>query len=107
MNKAFRKKNIPIEDISIKVTWFNKLCFRVRRFIKLIKVAFHFPYMIKAVLTTKCPHCGHWLSFPIIREQNTRYQNDFSNYFCGCKYCREINDENWESIWEDYYRSVL
>lgn len=72
-----------------------------------IKVAFNRPYMIKAILTTRCPRCRRLFSFPTIEHQNTKYQDKYSNYFCGCKECVEENDRYWDEMWEDYYKSIL
>ena len=46
------------------------MSYRIKRFFKLFKVALHKPYMLKAILTTRCPQCGRWLSFPKIIEQS-------------------------------------
>ena len=81
--------------------------YKYKRFFKLCHVAFHKPYMLKATLTMRCPMCKRWFSFPKITEQNTRYENNYSNYFCGCKDCEEENDRYWDDMWKDYYSSLL
>ena len=55
----------------------------------------------------RCPHGGRWFSFPTISQQRTEYQDKYSNYFCGCKYCREENASYWNDMWEEYYSSRL
>ena len=75
--------------------------------IELFNVVCHKPYMIKAILSTRCPQCGRWFSFPTIQRQRTMYQDRYANYFCGCKYCHEKNDRYWDDVWEDYYSSRL
>ena len=77
------------------------------RIIELFKVAFYKPYMLRAILTARCPQCRRWFSFPIIRRQRTMYQDDYSNFFCGCKCCQEENDRYWDGMWEDYYSGRL
>ena len=84
---------------STKFTRYPKLYFNITRFIELFRVACHRPYMIKAILSTRCPQCGRWLSFPTIQGQRTMYQNRYANYFCGCKYCHEENDRYWDDMW--------
>ncbi len=106
MSKIPKNEEDFLEECrTIKLTWYQELCFRIREFIKLVKVAVHRPYMIKAILTTRCPYCERWLSFPTIQRQRTMYQDDYRNYFCGCKHCHEKNDAYWDDIWEDYYGS--
>ena len=100
-------KEFITKNYNIKFTWYQKGELNIIRFIELFKVACHRPYMIKAILSTRCPHCGRWFSFPIIRGQRTMYQNRYANYFCGCKYCHEENDRYWDEMWEDYYSSRL
>lgn len=95
------------EYTAIKFTWYQRLYLKIRRLFILVKVAFHRPYMIKAILTTRCPQCGRYFSFPKIREQNTRYHDKYSNYFCGCKDCEEENDKYWKDMWSSYWSSVL
>ena len=108
MSKIPKKEEDFLEEYTaIKFTWYQKMYFRIRRFFRLVKVAFHKPYMLKAILTTRCPQCGRWFSFPKIVEQNTRYHDEYSNYFCGCRYCEEENDRYWEDMWDDYYSKLL
>ena len=63
--------------------------------------------MIKAILINRCPECGRWFSLPVIESQRTMYQDKYSNYFCGCKECREENNRYWDEMWEDYYKNIL
>lgn len=51
------------------------------RLVELFKVACHRPYMIKSILSTRCPHCDRWFSFPTISQQRTQYQDEYANYF--------------------------
>lgn len=95
------------EYMPIKFTWHQRLYLKIKRIFRLLNVAFHRPYMVKAILTGRCPHCGRYFSFPKITEQNTRYHDEYSNYFCGCKDCEEENDMYWEDMWRDYWSSVL
>lgn len=95
------------KNYNIKFTWYQKVELNIIRFIELFNVACHRPYMIKAILSTRCPQCGRWLSFPTIQGQRTMYQDRYANYFCGCKYCHEENDRYWNDMWEDYYSSRL
>lgn len=90
-------------NTGMKFTWYQKVELKIMRFIELLKVALHRPYMIKAIFSTRCPRCGKWFSFPTIKEQGTMYQDKYANYFCGCKYCHEENDRYWDAMWEDYY----
>ena len=87
----------------VKFTWYQKMCCGILRFITKVKVAFHRPYMIKAILTGRCPQCGKWFSFPTIQSQRTMYQDWYSNYFCGCKECQLENDGYWDDRWDEYY----
>lgn len=95
------------ENFNISFTWYQIIGIKIMRFIELFKVACHRPYMIKSILSTRCPHCGRWFSFPIISQQRTEYQDKYANYFCGCKYCREENSNYWNDMWEEYYSSRL
>lgn len=104
----FKKEEELFEwNTGIKFTLYQKIRFNIMRFIELFKVACHRPNMIKAILSTRCPCCGRWFSFPTIQGQRTMYQDRYSNYFCGCKYCHEENNRYWDDMWEDYYRSRL
>ena len=64
------------EYTPIKRTWYQRIYFainfEIQRFFRLFKVALHRPYMLKAILTGRCPQCGRYFSFPKITEQNTR-----------------------------------
>lgn len=95
------------KDFDIKITWYQKLHMRIIYKLYCLDTAIHRPYMIKAILTTRCPHCGRWFSFPKIEPQRTLYQDKYDNYFCGCKECQEENVTMWDSMWEDYYSSIL
>lgn len=102
-----KEENFLEENFNISFTWYQIIEIKVMRLIELFKVACHRPYMIKSILSTRCPHCGRLFSFPTISQQRTEYQDKYSNYFCGCKYCRKENASYWNDMWEDYYSSRL
>lgn len=90
---------------------FTRLCnnikFSIIEFRHKCRVAVKRPYMLKAVLIHRCPRCNAWFKHTRIERQATQYDDDLSNWFCGCRYCREENDAYWESMWEDFYSSRL
>jgi hypothetical protein len=91
----------------IRLKAHQKLVLRMMFCKEIINVALHRPYMIKAIMTTKCPACGRWFTFPKIVSQRTAYHDEYSNYFCGCKECVKENDVYWKERWEEYYSSIF
>ena len=91
----------------MKRKWYLKSESKGNRFFEMFKVVVHKSYMLKAVLTSKCPQGGQKFSFPTIREQMTCYDNKYDNFFCGCKECQKKNEQFWDEMWEEYYSSYL
>lgn len=58
-----------------------------------------------------CPVCdsarplkyskGYW------GMQNTRYEDENSNWAFLCEECHEDNDEHWREMWSEYYADVM
>lgn len=46
-------------------------------------------------------------SFGIKQRQNTRYENDESNFSCLCAKCQDANDEYWDGMWREYYAGCM
>ena len=44
--------------------------------------------------------CG---SFGIKHRQNTRYEDNQSNFRCLCAACQDVNDTYWDEMWREYY----
>lgn len=56
-----------------------------------------------------CPcHKRHWFVYPKTIRQNTRYENEKSNWVTCCEelYKNEI-EPYWEERWSEYYSSRL
>lgn len=48
-----------------------------------------------------CGKPGMWI------RQNTRYQNDRSNWVFLCEDCAKMNSEYWAEMWSEYYSGRL
>lgn len=86
-----------------KITRWQLLLFHIKIIKGKMRAAIHRPFMIKAILTTRCPQCGHLFRFPRIYRQNTAYVNEDDNYFCGCKVCQKENERYWDEMWKQIY----
>ena len=56
-----------------------------------------------------CPyHKRHWFVYPKTIRQNTRYEDEESNWITCCEefYENEIRPY-WEELWSEYYSNVL
>jgi hypothetical protein len=54
----------------------------------------------------KCEKCG--VTKDVVRyHQRTQYVKEHMNWVSLCPKCQVINDEYWDSRWEDYYRGCM
>jgi len=83
--------------------WYWEL--KIYRIIYGIKVKIH-KWSIK-----KFPFC-HGAEGPCFhkgkkRRQNTAYVDDKMNWIFLCNECAEINDEQWQERWDEYYAGCM
>ena len=55
-----------------------------------------------------CPQCRKPNDGSVeIRIQNTAYVEEIDNWATCCEDCQEENDDHWDEMWQEYYRSRL
>lgn len=46
-----------------------------------------------------CPCCGKWFRIVRTTRQASAYNEDYLDFFTGCRKCTEQNDEYWDAQW--------
>lgn len=55
-----------------------------------------------------CPWCKRYFRYEVKTERrNSAYVDEASNWITACKSCRELDEEYFASLWEDYYGGLL
>ncbi|MBO1087209.1 hypothetical protein [Enterococcus mundtii] len=62
---------------------------------------------VSFLLAGRCFSCGEYSQTIKVRNQNTSYTDELSNYTHECLNCHLEHESYWEERWKEYYSGLI